>query len=102
MNLLAWMAEGDLQALIGQPVVGGKQLHALLGLLELLLLQHRQVHGHIAPVGHRKRLDHMQQRQLGVQCVGQLHGMVGNRPTFFDQVNSHQYVFVQHRHFLLF
>ena len=55
------MAEGNLQLFFRQAVIGSKQLHALLCLLELLLLQHRQVHGYISAVCHCQRFYHVQQ-----------------------------------------
>src|SRR3990167_4583316 len=53
MNLLAWLAVGQVALLWCQLRVAlGEVVQALAGLVELLLLQHRQVHRHITTKGH--------------------------------------------------
>src|SRR5690606_229635 len=92
VNLLTRVAEGNLHLLFGQSVIPGEQLHALPGLLELLLLKHGQVHGDITAISHGQWFDHMQYGELGAQCPGQLLGMVGHGATLINQIYSYQHM----------
>jgi len=71
-------------------------LHAFLGLVELLLLQLRQVHRHVAAEGHGHGLDDMHQGDLGAAGQGDGLGPLDHRVAFFGQVDSDQKMFIGH------
>ena len=92
MDFLAGMTEGYLQLLGGQAEVAGEQLHAFAGLFELLLLQHGQIHGNVAAIGHGQGFNDMNNGQLGIQCLGQLSSVICHGATFVDQVDRDQHM----------
>jgi hypothetical protein len=71
-----------------------------LGLVELLLLQHRQVHRHVAAEGHGHGLDHMHRREPGVIGLGQGDSPLHHRIAFFGKVDGDQNVLVGHERLL--
>ena len=100
-KLLAWLAVDQMALGAGDLRVGqGELVKALLGLVELLLLQLGKVHRHVTTKGHGHGLDDVYQRQFGA---------IGNRGflcaldhwvALFGQVDSDQNMFVGHEAFL--
>ncbi|MNY71435.1 hypothetical protein D3C86_2097780 [compost metagenome] len=60
VDFLAWLAVGQVALVCAQVgVFSGKAVQAFTGLFELLLLQHRQVHGYVAAKRHGHGFDYM-------------------------------------------
>ena len=97
MDFLARLAIGQVRvAAVDVRVFVEQAVHAFLGLVELLLLQLRQVHRHVAAERHGHRLDDVYQRNLGIRRRGQRHGALDHRVAFFGQVDGDQKMFVGH------
>ncbi|MNG21533.1 hypothetical protein D3C84_1059120 [compost metagenome] len=97
MDFLARLAVGQVRiAAVDFRVLVEQAFHALLGLVELLLLQLGQVHRHVAAKGHGHGLDNVHQGYLGTGRRGQFTGALDDRVAFFGQVDGNQYVFVGH------
>jgi hypothetical protein len=100
---MAWLAVGQV-ALFGSQlrITAGKAAEALAGLVELLLLQQRKIHRHVAAKGHGHRLDYVHQRGLGTAAGGDGQGAFDHRMAFIGQVDGDQDVLVGHLRFLHF
>lgn len=97
MDFLARLAVSQVTLLWSQlRVAFGEVVQAFAGLVELLLLQHRQVHRHIAAKGHGHGLHHVDQGQLGVAAVGQGLGALDHLAALFGQVDGNQNMGVGH------
>ena len=98
VDFLARLAVGQ-HAIAGQlRILGSETVQSLAGLLDLLLLQRRQVHGHVTAKGHGHGLDHVHQRHLAATALTQGHGATDHRLAIFGQVDGNQYVLVGHTH----
>ena len=94
---------------VGQMAVAGfyvrvfafQRFQFFLGLIELLLLQLRQVHRDIATERHGHGFDDVHQRQLGAAGQCQCHGFFDHRIALFSEVHGYQDMFIGHGVFLL-
>ena len=77
-------------------VLGEQPIQARLGLVELLLLQLRQIHRYIAAKGHGHGFDDVDQGDLGAGRLGEGHRALDHRIAFFGQVDRDQQVGVGH------
>ncbi len=78
----------------------GEGIQAFTGLVELLLLQHRQVHRHVPTEGHGHGLDHMHHREPGLVAGGQGRRTLHHRVAFVGQVDGDQNVLIGHERLL--
>ncbi|KTC43650.1 hypothetical protein AO265_04140, partial [Pseudomonas sp. ABAC61] len=66
VDLLAWLAIGQVAVFLGQlRVLVDQPIETLPGLVELLLLQLREIHRDVTAESHGHGLDNMHQGQLG-------------------------------------
>src|SRR5690606_4792554 len=77
-------------------VAVGKACDTLASLVELLLLEHGQIHRNIATERHGHRFDDMHQRQLGVARGRQSLGPRDERMALVVKVGSDQNMMVVH------
>ena len=97
MDFLARLAVVEVAVVLVQlRVLGDQPLKALFGLVELLLLQLRKIHRHVAAERHRHRFDDVYQRQFGAVGLGAFTGAVDHGVAFVGQVYGDQDMFVGH------
>ncbi len=97
VDFLARLAIGQV-ALFGEQfrVEAGEAIQAFPGLFELLLLEHREVHGDVTAKGHGHGFDDMHQRQLGLGRQGESLGAAHHRVALVGEVDGDQNVLVGH------
>jgi len=97
MHFLARLAVGQVALFRREARVAvGEAVHALAGLVELLLLQHGEVHRYVAAEGHRHGFDDMYQAEPGTRGTGQGLGAGHDRVALLGQVDRDQNMLVGH------
>jgi len=100
VDFLARLAVGQVAVFRGQfRVAAGEAVEAFAGLIELLLLEHRQVHRHVAAERHGHRFDDVHQGKLPATAGCQRLGAAHDRMTLVGQIDGHQDVLVRHEVF---